>query len=73
MKTSLNRIGHATKIEGIGFHTDMGWFSNIGIPTINFGPGTPRVAHQNDESVSERDLIEATKAIALTILDWCDA
>jgi acetylornithine deacetylase len=58
-------------IEGIGFHTDMGWFSNVGIPTINFGPGNPRVSHQNDESLTEDDLVAATKMIAMTILNWC--
>jgi acetylornithine deacetylase len=47
------------------------WFVNVGIPTIDFGPGTPRVAHQNNESLQEEELIKATKIIALTILNWC--
>jgi len=68
---SINIIKGNAEIEGIGFHTDMGWFVNVGIPTVNFGPGTPRVAHQNDESLSEQDLLNATKTIALTILNWC--
>lgn len=71
MDVSIKQIGYESIIEGIGSHTDMGWFLNVGIPTINFGPGTPRVAHQNDESLQEEELIRATKIIALTILNWC--
>jgi len=69
---SINTVKEDAEMEGIGFHTDMGWFVNVGVPTVNFGPGTPRVAHQNDESLSEHELIKATKAIALTILNWCN-
>jgi acetylornithine deacetylase len=69
---SIKQIKDKAIIEGIGFHTDMGWFSNVGIPTVNFGPGTPRVAHQNDESIKEQDLIDAAKTIALTIINWCE-
>src|SRR5690554_2090906 len=46
---NLQALGRPPLLEGISAHTDMGWFVNVGIPTINFGPGTPRVAHQDDE------------------------
>ena len=49
----------------------MGWLVNVGIPTVNFGPGDPSIAHQSDEFVPIDELIAATKMIALTILDWC--
>ena len=68
---NVTRLGIATSVEGMGFHTDMGWFVNVGIPTVNFGPGNPRLAHQNDEWIAESDLVRAAQAIALTILDWC--
>ncbi|MCG8481148.1 MAG: ArgE/DapE family deacylase [Spirochaetales bacterium] len=58
------------RLEGITSHTDMGWFVNVGIPTINFGPGKPRVAHQSDEAITEDDLIAATRMIASLIVDW---
>lgn len=74
VQSMIDSVNFATgnpEIEGIGFHTDMGWFVNVGIPTVNYGPGTPRVAHQNNEYVSENDLLDTTKAIALTIANWC--
>lgn len=68
---SLERMGRKPIIEGVSAHTDMGWFCNVGIPTVNFGGGEMRVAHQNDESISEEDLLATTTMIAHTILDWC--
>jgi acetylornithine deacetylase len=68
---SLRRLGHEPKVEGQCSHTDMGWLVNVGIPTVNFGPGEPRVAHQHDEHILESDLLDATRAIALTVLNWC--
>ncbi|MHB8935921.1 ArgE/DapE family deacylase [Rectinema subterraneum] len=68
---SLDELGMNKKVMGVSTHTDMGWFVNVGIPTINFGPGEMRMAHQNDESLSELDLISATKVIAQIILNWC--
>lgn len=68
---SLERIGQAPEMEGSYFHTDMGWPCRVGIPTINFGPGNPADAHQDDERVPIDELIQATKMIALSILSWC--
>src|SRR5690625_471898 len=68
---SLEEIGEEPLLEGCYFHTDMGWLERVGIPTLNFGPGNPREAHQNDESLHIDELINATKMIAFTILDWC--
>jgi acetylornithine deacetylase len=68
---SLSEIRRWAVIEGVSAHTDMGWFVNTGIPTINFGGGQSRVAHQNDENILEEDLLDTTRMIALTILDWC--
>lgn len=70
---AVEKLNRPAKVEGIGCHTDMGWFVNVGIPTINFGAGDPRVAHQNDESLAEDDLVLATQAIAGMVLDWCGA
>jgi acetylornithine deacetylase len=63
--------GATSKIEGMSSHTDMGLLVNAGIPTVNFGPGAPSVAHQPDEHVSERDLLQATIALAISVAEWC--
>ena len=67
----LQELGYPSHIEGVCAHTDMGWFVNVGIPTINFAAGNMRVAHQNDEYLSEEGLLQTTRMIALTIMDWC--
>lgn len=61
-----------SKVEGICCHTDMGWYCNVGIPTLNLGPGDPRLAHQADEFVEISELVECTKIIASIIMNWCE-
>jgi acetylornithine deacetylase len=58
-------------LEGMSSHTDMGLLVNAGIPTLNFGPGDPSVAHQPDEHVAEGDLLRATVTLALAVATWC--
>lgn len=71
LKESVAKVGHEPALYGAGSHTDMGWFINVGIPTVNFGPGDSRLAHQHDERVSEDNVIATAKAISLTLLEWC--
>lgn len=71
MQNSLEELKIPPVLEGCYFHTDMGWVEKAGIPIVNFGPGDPRDAHSSDEKCPVEDLIQATKTIALTILDWC--
>jgi acetylornithine deacetylase len=65
------QAGATSRIEGMSSHTDMGLLVNAGIPTVNFGPGAPSVAHQPDEHVSERDLLLAATTLAIAIAEWC--
>ena len=69
---SAREVHPQSGIEGIGFHTDMGWFCNVGIPTMNIGPGNPRLAHHSDEFVTVQDMVTCTKMIASIIMDWCE-
>ena len=71
MKKNLVSLGGSEELEVAYFHTDMGWVEKAGIPIVNFGPGDPRQAHSSDEMCPISELIEATKTIALTIMDWC--
>ena len=62
------------KLSGFGAHSDIGLPSGLGqTPTVNFGPGDPTQAHQPNEQVPIRDLVDCTKAIALTIQSWCNS
>lgn len=64
--------GLSPKLSGFGAHSDIGLPTGLGnTPTVNFGPGDPAQSHQPNERVSVRDLIDCTKAIALTIHRWC--
>jgi acetylornithine deacetylase len=59
-------------LTGFGAHSDIGLPTGLGLtPTVNFGPGDPAQSHQPNERTSIRDLVDCTKAIALTILGWC--
>ncbi len=45
-------------------------FANI--PTVIFGPGPTTQMHANNEWVLVDDVVDATKTLALSILDWCE-
>ena len=42
-----------------------------GTPTVIFGPGNTSQMHAANEWVDIEDLVTATKALALTVTDWC--
>ena len=70
-RRSAEAAGAPGAVEGISSHTDMGLLVDAGIPTLNFGPGSPSLAHQSDEHVSEQSLLTATTTLALIISEWC--
>ena len=51
MKDCLEELYPEAIVEGNCAHTDMGWFCNVGIPTLNFGPGDSKLCHQSDEHI----------------------
>lgn len=51
---------------------DMKFLRNEGqMPSVIYGPGSLRMAHAPGEYVTVDSLLNATKVIALTIIDWC--
>lgn len=71
LKGTLSETGMDYGIEGLGCHTDIGFFSNIGIPTINLGPGSTYVAHQADEHIDLKEVYECAKLLAAIVINWC--
>ncbi|MDX5476087.1 MAG: peptidase [Bacillaceae bacterium] len=60
-------------IEASPWGTDGGLFTQLlNIPTVVFGPGATEVAHYPNEYISIENIIETTKIIAFTLLDWCE-
>lgn len=46
--------------------TDVARFSQLGIPAVNFGAGSPLLAHKHDEQVAESELL----TMAEILRDW---
>jgi acetylornithine deacetylase len=71
-QSAVAQVSLSPALSGFGAHSDIGLPTGLGkTPTINFGPGDPAQAHQPNERVSVRDLVDCTKAIALVIQKWC--
>lgn len=64
--------GAAPEVQGMTYGADMRLLVNEGgIPTVLFGPGDVRKAHQPDEHVPISDLEAVTRTLALTALRFC--
>jgi len=59
-------------LRAMTYGADMGLLVNHGsIPTVLFGPGDIRRAHQPDEYVEVQDLRAAARSLAVAILRFC--
>ncbi|MDW6064278.1 ArgE/DapE family deacylase [Streptomyces sp. FXJ1.4098] len=69
--TALRSAQRATQgrdhVTGFTAGSDAAFYGGRGIPTIVFGPGDVTKAHGPDECVDERDVVEATATLALTL------
>ena len=64
--------GRAPAITGRQGAADIRYLIKYGdTPTVIFGPGPTEQMHANNEWVDVDDVIIATKALSLTIMDWC--
>lgn len=62
------RLGLSTEPTGFSMGTDGRFFQQKGIPTIIYGPGDPGLAHKPDEWVGIDEMMEATRAYAVTMV-----
>ncbi len=66
--------GATPRIQGMPYGADMHLLVHHGnTPTVIFGPGDVRTAHAPDEFVPIAELETATRALALTLLRFCNA
>lgn len=64
--------GRRARLQGVTYGADMRLLVNeAGIPTVLFGPGDIRVAHQPDEHVAVEDLFAAARTLVLTVIRLC--
>lgn len=70
--STAREIDPKIQLSGSEFHTDNEWPQRLaGIPTVNYGPGNPALAHNDNEKVSVDDLLLYAKVIAGQCIDWC--
>ena len=64
--------GTPAHLQGMTYGADMRLLVNQGgTPTLLFGPGDVRKAHQPDEYVPIKDLVTTVRTLALTALRFC--
>ncbi len=65
--------GQRPIISGREGAADIRFLNRYGTtPTVIFGPGMTEQMHANNEWASVEDLIQATKILAITTLEWCE-
>jgi acetylornithine deacetylase/succinyl-diaminopimelate desuccinylase-like protein len=70
MKRAMSAAGVPERVEGATFVTDLSWYAQAGTPGFVFAPGSIDQAHAPNEYVEVERLVEATKAVALMLVDW---
>lgn len=69
MLAANTALGLDTNLTGFSMGTDGRHFAAVGIPTIIYGPGDPKLAHIPDEWVGIDETLDAVKAYALAALE----
>ena len=64
-------MNRPAKYYGFTAVDDASFLNAAGIPTITMGPGSIENAHTANEHIEIKDLIEAVKIYALTVIEWC--
>ncbi len=66
--------GAVPRVGAVPYGADMGLLVRYGgMPTVLYGPGDVRNAHQPDESISVRELEAVTRSLVLLALRYCGA
>lgn len=64
-------MNEPAKYYGFTAVDDATFLNQAGIPTITMGPGSIEIAHTANEHIDIKELMDAVKIYALTIVEWC--
>jgi acetylornithine deacetylase/succinyl-diaminopimelate desuccinylase family protein len=64
-------LGRSAVLRGFPAVDDATYLQRGGIPSISYGPGDVMMAHAVDEYVACDAVIEATRVLATTAIEWC--
>jgi acetylornithine deacetylase len=65
-------VGHDSRLLGLDSGYDGALLTGLyGIPSPAFGPGAIDLAHATDEAIAIDDLVDAGRAYARLLVDWC--
>jgi succinyl-diaminopimelate desuccinylase len=69
--TGKNHLNLDLRPTGVNYYTDASvYWPHLQIPTIIFGPGNPRLAHQPDENVELDKFIESIRYFIALAIDY---
>jgi len=63
-------VAGAGGLGAVTYGSDAGHFARAGVPTLLFGPGRIYEAHMHDEHVEERQMEQAARVVALSLLRY---
>ncbi|WP_158665389.1 M20/M25/M40 family metallo-hydrolase [Sinorhizobium fredii] len=68
--TDMTVLGRKPDVRGVEFMTNAAPYAGAGVSPVIFEPGGDGF-HGHDENVEIHSLLETTKVIAASTLDWC--
>jgi acetylornithine deacetylase/succinyl-diaminopimelate desuccinylase-like protein len=71
LQAAAAALGVPLTIDAMTASCDAWFYSNLGIPTVVYGPGTLAVAHSKDEQIAMTEIAEAATVLARFALDFC--
>jgi acetylornithine deacetylase len=63
--------GYEPRLDARAAINDAGWFHQVGVPAVVYGPGNSEYVHRIDERVHLDDVVAYCKVLALFVLRYC--
>ena len=71
MSDCMGSLGLDATPKGFGAACDLAWYAEKGTPGLILGPGRLEHCHIADEHINADELLQAAKAYALFLPQWC--